>query len=53
MNILHPNNTGISRLTFPDHLFSNSKKGANAFCAATETLAQETNDAHKMGQAFL
>ena len=31
---------------------TNSKKGANVFCAPTETLVQRTNDANKVGQAF-
>ena len=31
---------------------TNSKKGANVFCALTETLVQRTNDANKVGQAF-
>jgi len=28
------------------------EKGANVFCAPTETLVQRTNDANKVGQAF-
>ena len=32
---------------------TNSKKGANVFCAPTDTLVQRTKDANKVGQAFL
>jgi len=32
---------------------TNSKKGANVFCAAAETLVQGTNDAYEMGQIFV
>jgi len=31
----------------------NSKKGANVFCAVAKILVQGTNDANKMGQAFV
>jgi len=31
----------------------NSKKGANVFCVATETLVQGPNDVNQMEQAFV